>query len=710
MKRIQAPIIAGLLLLMLLLPQLTLADGPQITKVDAVDITATTATITWSVNTSSTITENRVFYGTTVPLGQTAYDTHNVTNPSIVLTGLTPGAKYYFEVEATDVSGTTTDDNAGLYYYFTTSPAYSITLEPVCGVCGELVDVKTCQEVIEVTATVAAAGTYYICWNTKAAWDEDKLTGVVETIKASVAGSYKRTFFLPVAKKGPHDVYLTDAAYNEKAKAPFVVHPSATIYPEYGPVGTIVTINVYGYDANKDVQVVFMQGGIQKGDPKPGKTHATLGSWKVEYTIPDTPSGGYTFEIQSIQSKEGIHLWVPWVSKHFTVTPEITVTPDSGTVGQKVKVEGTGFASEEEDIEVTFDGEVRKENIYADEDGSWDVIITIPPRHSGSYAIDASGTFTRARDVNDVEFVVGAGILVEPSLAYVGETITVSGGGFRPVETGIKVSFGGQVRATVAAADISGCWEASFELPPNPYGANTVSAQGDITAPVTNTLTVKAKIEGISPTEGSPGDSISLTGSGFSANKKLTVTIGGVSATVTDSTRSNGDVVISFRVPKGVTIGKQTLKVTDEGGATDSVDFTVKEKVLPTPLPVSPDDSTIRSGIVTFEWQGITSDSDFTYTYTLQISKTAGFTSIFRSGSVIEELSIQIPKEYPLPKGTYYWRVKAVDDYGNESPWSDSIKFTASPIPPWVWVVVGLVVLVVLMVVAYRETKFKVTE
>jgi hypothetical protein len=51
-----------------------------------------------------------------------------------------------------------------------------------------------------------------------------------------------------------------------------------------------------------------------------------------------------------------------------------------------------------------------------------------------------------------------------------------------------------------------------------------------------------------------------------------------------------------------------------------------------------------------------------------------------------------------------------VDNYGNKSPWSDFIEFRVSPIPTWVWVVVGLVVLVVLMVVAYRETKFRVTE
>jgi hypothetical protein len=173
-------------------------------------------------------------------------------------------------------------------------------------------------------------------------------------------------------------------------------------------------------------------------------------------------------------------------------------------------------------------------------------------------------------------------------------------------------------------------------------------------------------------------------------------------------TQFDGNVVISFRVPKGSPEGKQTLVVTDEGGATASVDFTVKKKTLSTtPLPMSPEDSTLRSGKVTFHWQGVTGGTG--YTYTLEISKTAGSGNIW-SKSGIEESSYTLTEDEALPKGTYYWRVKIVDDYGNESAWSDSIKFTVSPIPTWVWVVVGLVVLVVLMVVAYRETKFKVTE
>ena len=407
MKRIQAIVIAGLLLLMLILPQLTLAAGPGMSTPVVQDITSTSATVYWTTNTSS---DSRVNYGTIKPKDGTwkfVSDSTKVTTHIIVLTGLTSSTTCYFEIQSKDDDGTSIDNNSGAYYQFTTGPPqYSITLEPACGVCGDLIDVKTCNQVIEVTALVAAAGTYHICWDSRTA------ASVKGTFTVTAAASYTLTFPMPEAKKGIHTVYLTaDINYNyaERAKATFEVLPSAKMDHDEGPVGTEVTINGYGFGASQNIRVSFL------GEEKTDKAD-TVGSWEVIYTIPDAPAGGYTF---NIEAKEGT-VWVGWVRKYFTVTPEITVTPSSGTVGQTVKVEGTGFASEEEDIEVTFDGEVRKENICADEDGSWDAIITIPPRHSGSYPIDASGTFTRARDVSDVEFVVGAGILVEPSLAYVG--------------------------------------------------------------------------------------------------------------------------------------------------------------------------------------------------------------------------------------------------------------------------------------------------
>jgi len=701
-KRIGVLVVVGLLLLIPILPQLVLA-APEISDVSVTDITGTTATITWTTNIAS---DSRVNYGTTTALGDTEDDDAEVTNHFIPLTGLSPDTIYYFEV----ISGSERSPlNPSEYYSFKTltPTTYSITLDHACGVCGELIDVKTCGEVIGVTAIVAAAGTYYICWDSRTAWDSTKATGAIDTFTATGAGSHTSTFYMPEAKKGIHTVYLVDNTYAEKAKADFEVGPSVKIEPDEGPVDTQVTLNGYGFDNAQDIRVTLFQDEVKKGEEKTA-TANDKGSWTASYSIPATPGGGYAFKVEA---KEGT-VWVNWVSKYFKVTPEITVNNNSSAVGKTIKISGTGFASKEKGVEVTFDEEVVKTNIPVDENGSWSVWIAVPPLQSGTYTIGASGDLTRARDVDDIEdFIVNAGILVEPTSAHVGDKITVDGGGFAPGETGIQVYFDGQiVTSSIITADKDGCWQSSFFLPASTYGDNTVKASGDITKPaVTTTLNTKARIEERSPDEGAPGDYISLTGSGFNGGQRLTVTVSGVGVTENLQTQPNGDVIITFRVPKGSIEGTGTLVVTDEGGATDSVGFTVTKKTLSTtPLAISPKDSTLRSGMVTFRWQGMPSGSDFTYI--LQISETAAFTSIFQPQPGIEESSYTLTEEEALPKGTYYWRVKIVDDYGSESAWSDTIEFRVSPIPTWVWVVVGVVVLVVLMVVAYRETKFKVTE
>ena len=371
---------------MLLLPQSALADGPVISGV-SYTVTVyepTAANITWTTDIPS---DSQVNYGTTNTLGSTAYLSSYVNNHSIRLTGLFPDTTYYFEVVSSNSSvGTSVDNKGGKYYSFKTTlplpPYFSIIVNPVCGVCGELIDVGICGEVIGVTAIVSIAGTYHICW--------DSLTNVKETFTADTIGSYSLAIYTPEATKGDHTVYLVDNTYAQKASAIFTVLPSVKIDPAEGPVGTTVTFNGYGFATSQQLQIKF------NGTVVTTTTASSVGSWTLNYTIPVTPGGGYTFDIQA---QEGT-VWVAWVSKYFKVMPSITATPSLGTVGQTIAVTGKGFASNEKGIEVIFDGEVVSPYIPpANGNGTWSAVITVPPRTCGSYSIGASGTLTRARDV-----------------------------------------------------------------------------------------------------------------------------------------------------------------------------------------------------------------------------------------------------------------------------------------------------------------------
>lgn len=564
-------------------------------------------------------------------------------------------------------------------------PNYSVVVVPYSGVY--------CDG-ITVWAGVDEEGTYYIAWNSPL------ISGAITDVYAPSAGNYSAQFAVPEAPRSTstmiHKVFLISSDNSKLAEAVFEVFPTVDVDPKQGPAGSAIIIKGYGFSAGEtNIPVKF--DGTQVATANANAN----GSWTISYTIPNRPSGSYVLNVGPDSVTE--ELW----HTHITVTPKITVSPSSGVAGQLIDVTGAGFASNEKSIRITFDGEVVKDDISADASGSWSAEIPVPRLGSGTYQIGASGFSTWARDVPPVNFTVETGVSASPNEVYVGDEVSVMGSGFAAWETGIRVTFAGQTVETGSiTADRYGTWEASFVVPTSTFGDKVVSASGDkTTAAAVRTATVKvlARIE-VNPLEGSPGDSVTLTGSGFPGDQALTVTFANRAVPETVRSLANGNLSAVVTVPASPT-GKLSVTTTG-GGAQASTDFTVTEKILPTPQPVSPEEGRrLRSGEVTFKWGRIMGNAGG-ITYTLEITGPGGSRVI----TDIEGPSYTIPDEERLQKGDYTWQVKAIDEFGNESLLSDPSPFRVSPIPTWVWVIVGLVVFTTLMTVAYREGRFKVTE
>jgi hypothetical protein len=94
------------------------ASSPSISYVTALDITTTSATITWITDEAS---DSTVYYGMAIPPEQIASDATMVTSHAVTLSGLMPDVTYYYEVQSKDVVGNGAKDNkSGAYYTFTT--------------------------------------------------------------------------------------------------------------------------------------------------------------------------------------------------------------------------------------------------------------------------------------------------------------------------------------------------------------------------------------------------------------------------------------------------------------------------------------------------------------------------------------------------------------------------------------------------------------
>ena len=159
-----------------------------------------------------------------------------------------------------------------------------------------------------------------------------------------------------------------------------------------------------------------------------------------------------------------------------------------------------------------------------------------------------------------------------------GDSVTITGTGLKPqAGSSPTVTIGGVSATVTSATATSVVVTIPAGLTVNSASAVVVSnAGGTSNSDKTFTLVAAPTVVSVSPTAGIRGASVALTGTNFTAAS--TVTIGGVSASVTYNSATSLTVV----VPSGVANGALDVAVTTLGGtATSTGGFTVN-KTTPT--------------------------------------------------------------------------------------------------------------------------------
>jgi YD repeat-containing protein len=256
-----------------------------------------------------------------------------------------------------------------------------------------------------------------------------------------------------------------------------------------------------------------------------------------------------------------------------TGAPTVTsLTPSTGAVGSAIVVAGTNFRSAKGSSTITFNGTSSTPTAWS----ASSITAPVPTgATTGNVVVTVGGQAS-----SGVTFTVTPAPVISslaPNSGAVGSSIVIAGSNFGASQGNGSVTFNGTTASIVS-------WSASSITATLPAGATTgnvvVTAAGGVASGgVSFTVTAAPSISSLSPTSGTVGSSVVLTGSNFGATQgNGTVTFNGTAATVSSWSNTS----ITATVPAGATSGNAV--VTAAGGvASNGVSFTV----IPTPAITS---------------------------------------------------------------------------------------------------------------------------
>jgi len=486
--------------------------------------------------------------------------------------------------------------------------------------------------------------------------------------------------------------------------------------PESAPPATEVTVYGHHFDAGRPIDLYY--DGVLVSE---GRETDKNGEFYIAFIVPEDCTGHYW-----ILARVGSSLGIVEADRLFAVKPGLTVSPGKGPAGTIVTVEGHGFAKNEGAIELIYylndTYETIERNISANANGFWESSFQVPASTRGEHKLDAQGAESSFYEVQDAVFRVTAEISINESSGIAGDTVTMTGSKFAAYEKGIMILFDGQAVVTDIKANSEGEWEESFQVPGMPSGTYSITAEGELTSKEeVGELSFEIQPEFmLSQDQGHVGMELTVTGRGFPADEDIIILYDDNQVAIAE-TDDQGTFEASFSVPES-RHGEHLVIARLAGGTNNTADleinasatFTMESDPPPIPAPISPADRSwlgfLSEVAPTFEWSEVSDESEVAY-YRLQVATSADVTATGEfvdprvSVTVLSETSYTVTE--PLPLGTYYWIIQAVDGAENESDWSANHSFRVGFLPRWgfIAVIVGAVVLLIALIRALLKRR-----
>ena len=283
------------------------------------------------------------------------------------------------------------------------------------------------------------------------------------------------TYYVCVTMKGKDRIRAVDEFT--------VIAAEITLDTTKGPVGTKVKITGTDFDSRDDITIDYdgVAIDIESGDTDTDSN----GDFETTILIPEIIVGEHTIKVTDESDNEAEAV--------FSVEPEITIAPESGRIGERATVNGTGFA-DGKDVTIKFDGDevaTGSTNI----DGSFTINFDVPTVGPGTYDVEAEdedGNSGKARFTMTTDISIGP-VTSQASPGYVGMDMTISGTGFIP-DHKITITYASTPVVFTTTSEDDGSFSYTFKVPKSEPGEHTITASDG-----TNTLEVAFFMESTAP-------------------------------------------------------------------------------------------------------------------------------------------------------------------------------------------------------------------
>jgi hypothetical protein len=485
--------------------------------------------------------------------------------------------------------------------------------------------------------------------------------------------------------------------------SPVPVHAtSITANPASSTVGSPIIITGEGFNGHKATVLWDCLPAVQN------VPITDEGKFTCSLMIPHASKGNHKIEVTDDSNWSG-----STASLTFTVLPKIKIIPEVGPPSTPIMVLGSGFAAEEKNIKVILDGNtVATTPATADTLGRWSTSFSMTQEAKGEHSIEASGSVTSAAEVGQVIFIAGPAAKMKPVSGPVGTEVTIKGFGFHITEDGITVTYDNTIIKCNIIADSVGIWQDVVTIPPSTQGHHVIGVYGSDFTP--KGIVPDTDFEVIPNLELQPapiGNDIRLTiaGTGFANGEKIAISLDNTVQNISPVADDKGsfNTILTISQYKG---GEHIAVANGDKGNSAQASFITETAPPQTPQLLSPKQNakvnifnsigsvflgTTRYllGAVTlsgYAQRGAISASDTKLvwieptnsedlSYALQIASAQDFSAPILSKEVLIKSEYTLSRQDGLTSGKYYWRVKAADKVGNESPWSEVWEFEVTP-------------------------------